>query len=166
MWSLRAATAMSTAQSTHPLATLPRPTSETRSSTHRRLIAPTTPINSRTCFGQPAPLILDAARPHVPLTTPTYLLVLWLRIANSSTPMSSKAMERMQGSTALSTSKPSLRRPQLAQALLSLVLPTLMGTPTPSPMPLRLVVLLSLVRLPQLRESLVLLLTKDFAPRC
>jgi len=166
MWLSRAATATSTAPLTRPPATLPQLTLETQSSTHPRRIAPTTPTNSKICSGQVVPSMLDAARLRAQLTTPTRLLVVWLRLVSSSTHTSSRAMERTPGSIALSTNKLSLRRPRLAQALSSMVLLTHTDTLTPPPMPLRPVVPLSLVRLPRLRGSLALPLFKDSAPRC
>jgi hypothetical protein len=166
MWLLQAATATLTDLSTHPLVTLPQLTSETRSSTHLRLIARAIPISSKTCFGQLVPSMLDAARPHVLLTMPTHLLVVWPRTASSSTHTYSRAMERTQDSTVLSTNKPSLRRPRPARASTLAASPTHMTTLMPSPTPLPLAVLLSLVQSPRLQASLAHPPFKDFVPHC
>jgi hypothetical protein len=157
---------MSTDLSTHPLATLPQLTSETRSSTHLRLIARAMPISSKICFGQPAPSMLDAARSHVLLTMPTHLLVVWLRTVNSSTHTYSRVMERTQDSIVLSTNKPSLRRPRPVRVSTSVVSPTHMATLIPSPTPLPPAVPLSLVQLPRLQASLAHLLSRDSVPHC
>jgi hypothetical protein len=164
MWLLQAATATLTDPSTHPLATLPQLTSETRSSTHPRLIARAILISSKTCSGQPVPSTLDAVRLHVLLTMPTHLLVVWLRTASSSTHTYSRAMERTQDSTVLSTNKPSLRRPRPARVSTLVASPTHMATLIPSPTPLPLAVLLSLVKSPRLQASLAHPLSRDSVP--
>jgi hypothetical protein len=153
-WLLQAATATLTDLSTHLLATLPQLTSETRSLTHPRPIAQAIPISSKTCFGQPVPSMLDAARPHVLLTMPTHLPVAWLRTVSSSTHTYSRVMERTQDSTVLSTNRPSLRRPLPARVSTLVVSPTHMATLIVSPTPPPPAVPLSLVQLPRLQASL------------
>jgi hypothetical protein len=165
MWLSQAATATSTDQSTHLLATLAHPTLETQSSVPPRLIAQAIATHSRATFGQPVLSMQDAVQLHALLTTPIRLLVVLLRLVSCSIRTFSKPMEKMQDSTVLSTNKASLLLPRFR-------VPTWMAsriplaTPTPSPTPPLLAALPSPVRLPRLQASLAPPTFKGFVLRC